>query len=170
MSASSDAVARRQAPGVRAGGRSAWPLSRIPRLLCSQLRSRSGRPGAAGLSAAPSGIVYALIFIGRSGEAFPSGVEIHAIVPALEPLDEAQVDRDLWSILRWMVEGVGGEWTVEAWKRPDVCSAYRPAWTRMARAPSIDATSAKEASMSERHRSAWNARAISASSPSTIRR
>lgn len=63
---------------------------------------------------APSCAVYALIFIGRSGEAFPSGVEIHAVVPALEPLDEAQVDRDLWAILHWIVEGVGGEWTVEA--------------------------------------------------------
>src|SRR5579863_657977 len=62
----------------------------------------------------PSGNVYALIFLGRSGEVFPSGVEIHAVVPALEPLDEAQVDHDLWSILRWMIEGVGGEWTVDA--------------------------------------------------------
>lgn len=63
---------------------------------------------------APSGNAYALIFLGRSGEAFPSGVEIRAIVPALEPLDDAIVDRDLWSILRWMIEGIGGEWTVEA--------------------------------------------------------
>jgi len=61
-----------------------------------------------------SGGVYALVFIGRSGEAFPSGLEIHAVVPALEPLDDAAVDRDLWSILCWIVEGVGGEWTVEA--------------------------------------------------------
>jgi hypothetical protein len=63
---------------------------------------------------ASSGTVYALIFIGRSGEPFPSGVEIHAVVPALEPTDDAQVDRDLWSIMRWMIEGIGGEWTVEA--------------------------------------------------------
>jgi hypothetical protein len=63
---------------------------------------------------APSGSVYALIFIGRSGEPFPSGVEITAIVPVLEPIDEAMVDRDLWSMLRWMIEGIGGEWTVEA--------------------------------------------------------
>jgi hypothetical protein len=63
---------------------------------------------------APSGMDYALIFLGRSGEAFPSGVEIHAIVPALEPLDEAQVDRDLWAMLRWIVAGVGGDWTIEA--------------------------------------------------------
>jgi hypothetical protein len=63
---------------------------------------------------APSGTAYALIFIGRSGEAFPSGVEIHAIVPALEPLDDAIVDRDLWAMLQWVVEGVGGAWTVDA--------------------------------------------------------
>ena len=62
----------------------------------------------------PSGNVYALIFLGRSGEPFPSGLEIHAVVPALEPLDEAAVDRDLWSILRWMIEGIGGEWTMDA--------------------------------------------------------
>jgi hypothetical protein len=62
----------------------------------------------------PSGTVYALIFIGRSGEPFPSGVEIHAIVPALEPFDETVVDQDLWSIMHWMIEGIGGEWTTAA--------------------------------------------------------
>jgi hypothetical protein len=36
------------------------------------------------------------------------------MVPALEPIDEAVVDRDLWSILRWMIEGIGGEWTPDA--------------------------------------------------------
>jgi hypothetical protein len=61
---------------------------------------------------APSGGAYALVFIGRSGEPFPSGVEIFAIVPALEPLDEDVVDRDLWAILRWLVEGTGGAWSV----------------------------------------------------------
>jgi hypothetical protein len=65
-----------------------------------------------GYVAAPSGVSYALVFIGRSGEPFPAGVEIHALVPALEPLDEAAVDRDLWAILKWMIEGVGGDWTV----------------------------------------------------------
>jgi len=67
-----------------------------------------------GFLRAPSGVTYALVFIGRSGDAFPSGVEIHAVVPALEPLEEAAVDRDLWAILRWIVGGVGGAWTVEA--------------------------------------------------------
>jgi hypothetical protein len=61
---------------------------------------------------APSGTEYVVVFIGRSGEPFPAGVEIYALVPALEPLDEELVDRDLWEILRWMVGGVGGDWTV----------------------------------------------------------
>lgn len=54
-------------------------------------------PGYLSLS---SGGVYELVFLGRSGEPFPSGVEISAIVPALEPIDEARVDRELWAILR----------------------------------------------------------------------
>lgn len=62
---------------------------------------------------APSGQLYTLVFIGRSGEAFPSGVELYAVVAALEPFDEPTVDRDIWAILRWMVEGVGEPWTVE---------------------------------------------------------
>ena len=66
-----------------------------------------------GFVRAPSGTAYALVFIGRSGEPFPSGVEIHAIVDALEPLEGTILDRDLWSILRWMVGGVGAPWTVE---------------------------------------------------------
>ena len=58
-----------------------------------------------------SGAIYALVFIGRSGEAFPAGLEIYAVVPALEPFDETQVDRDLWLILRWMMDGIGGAWS-----------------------------------------------------------
>jgi hypothetical protein len=65
-----------------------------------------------GYVAAPSGAEYELIFTGRSGEPFPAGVEIYALVPTLEPLDEEAVDRDLWGLLRWMVEGVGGAWTL----------------------------------------------------------
>ena len=68
---------------------------------------------APGWVSGPSGTVYALIFIGRSGEPFPAGVEVHAVVDALEPLDEAVVDRDLWALLEWLVAGVGGEWTVD---------------------------------------------------------
>jgi hypothetical protein len=66
-----------------------------------------------GYVSAPSGLTYALVFIGRSGEPFPAGVEIHALVPELEPLDDELVDRDLWAILCWMIEGVGGDWNVD---------------------------------------------------------
>jgi hypothetical protein len=62
---------------------------------------------------APSGMAYALVFVGRSGEPFPSGLEIYAIVDALEPLDDAVVDKDLWAILGWMIGSVGAPWTVE---------------------------------------------------------
>jgi len=66
-----------------------------------------------GYLTAPSGGLYELVFVGRSGEPFPSGVEINAIAEALEPLDEAVVDRDLWAILRWMIAGVGSPWSLE---------------------------------------------------------
>ena len=66
-----------------------------------------------GFVCAPSGMAYALVFIGRSGEPFPSGLEIYAVVDALEPFDDAVVDKDLWAILGWMIGGVGAPWTVE---------------------------------------------------------
>jgi len=70
-----------------------------------------------GFVRAPSGIIYAFIFIGRSGVPFPSGLEIYAVVDALEPIDVDVLDRDLWSILRWMIGGVGAPWTVEDFDR-----------------------------------------------------
>ena len=69
-----------------------------------------GRPGYV---AAPSGLVYELCFLGRSGEAFPAGVEISVMIDALEPFDEAMVDADLWEIMRWMIDGVGAPWSVK---------------------------------------------------------
>lgn len=63
---------------------------------------------------APSGLPYALVFIGRSGEPFPAGVELYAVVDAMEPIANEVLDADLWAILRWLVAGVGGAWTVEA--------------------------------------------------------
>lgn len=68
---------------------------------------------APGYVRAPSGRIFALVFIGRSGEAFPAGVEIHAISAGLEPIDSDELDRDLWAILRWMIAGVGAPWSVE---------------------------------------------------------
>jgi hypothetical protein len=70
-----------------------------------------------GFVRAPSGVVYAFIFIGRSGAPFPSGLEIYAVVDALEPIEGETLDRDLWSILRWMIGGVGAPWAVEDFDR-----------------------------------------------------
>jgi 2-haloacid dehalogenase len=60
------------------------------------------------------GRLYELVFTGLSGRPFPAGVEIHALVAGLEPLDEQVADRDLWAILEWLVSRVGGDWTVDA--------------------------------------------------------
>jgi Malate:quinone oxidoreductase (Mqo) len=38
---------------------------------------------------------------------------VYALVDALEPLSEEDVDSDLWAFLRWMIQGIGGEWKVE---------------------------------------------------------
>src|SRR5690242_3576273 len=51
-----------------------------------------------GFVQAPSGLTYALVFIGRSGELFPSGVEVYVNVDSLEPIDDIAVDTDLWAI------------------------------------------------------------------------
>jgi hypothetical protein len=66
-----------------------------------------------GFVRAPSGLIYALVFLGRSGEAFPSGVEIHAVVDALEPIEDSVMDADLWAILGWMITAVGAPWTLD---------------------------------------------------------
>lgn len=68
----------------------------------------------------PSGLLdvdgrhYEVVLLGRSGQDYPSGVEIQALVPGLEPLDERAADTDLWAILQWLVDGVGGEWSADA--------------------------------------------------------
>jgi hypothetical protein len=62
---------------------------------------------------APSGMIYSLVFVGRSGEPFPDGLEVYALIDALEPLTEEDVDTDLWAVLTWMIQGIGGEWEVE---------------------------------------------------------
>jgi hypothetical protein len=58
-----------------------------------------------------SGLTFALVFIRRSGEPFPSGVEVYAVVDALEPIDDSVLDSGIWAILCWMIEGVGAPWT-----------------------------------------------------------
>jgi hypothetical protein len=70
-----------------------------------------------GFVQAPSGLTYALVFVGRSGQPFPSGLEVYAIIDALEPIDEVVLDTDLWAILVWMISGVGPPWTVEDFQK-----------------------------------------------------
>ena len=62
---------------------------------------------------APSGMIYSLVFVGRSGEPFPDGLEVYALIDALEPLTEEDVDTDLWAVMTWMIQGIGGEWQAE---------------------------------------------------------
>lgn len=64
---------------------------------------------------ADSGRVYELVFVGKTGHLFPSGLEILLLVEDISPLpEEDEIDKDLWEFLRWMIAGVGGEWTLEA--------------------------------------------------------
>lgn len=60
------------------------------------------------------GRAYELVFTGRSGRPFPAGVEVHALVEGLEPLDVEQADRDLFELAAWLVDGVGAPWSVDA--------------------------------------------------------
>ena len=60
------------------------------------------------------GRCYELIFVGRSGQPFPAAIEIAALVEGLEPMDTEQTDTDLWKIMEWLVQGVGGRWSIEA--------------------------------------------------------
>jgi 2-haloacid dehalogenase len=69
-----------------------------------------GEPGLLNVE----GRFYELVFVGRSGQQFPAGVEINALVLGLAPLDESAADADLWTILQWLVEGAGGEWSADA--------------------------------------------------------
>ena len=70
--------------------------------------------GAPGHFRAPSGREYQVVFLSRSGHRFPSGLEIHALLPGFDPLDEQAADEDLWRFLEWLVPRVGGEWTLDA--------------------------------------------------------
>lgn len=88
-------------PGFREHFRRAFDLDRVGL-------------SAPGCLRGPSGARYLLVFLGRSGESFPAGVEIHALAEGLEPIDDAAADRDLYAILRWMVAGAGPPWTAEA--------------------------------------------------------
>lgn len=59
---------------------------------------------------ADSGSLYLLVFLGRSGEAFPSGLEIHPLASGSGSIDAETADRDLSAILQWTIEGSKADW------------------------------------------------------------
>jgi hypothetical protein len=54
---------------------------------------------------------YDLTFTGRSGRPFPAGLDVSALVPGLEPLNEEQADRDLFELAGWLAQGAGPPWS-----------------------------------------------------------
>ncbi len=69
--------------------------------------------GAPGYFRAESGREYQVVFLSRSGQRFPSGIEIHALVPGFDPVDSDALDEDIWRFLEWLIVRVGGEWNLE---------------------------------------------------------
>jgi hypothetical protein len=72
--------------------------------------------GPPGYFRAASGREYEVVLISRSGQRFPAGLEIHALVPGFETIDPEATDEDIWHFLEWLIPRVGGEWTLEALK------------------------------------------------------
>lgn len=56
---------------------------------------------------------YELVFVGFSGQPFPAALEVNALVPGLEPLDEAAADAALSVLSMWLVSGASGIWKTE---------------------------------------------------------
>lgn len=69
--------------------------------------------GAPGYFRAESGREYQVIFLSRSGQRFPSGIEIHALIAGFDPVDSDALDEDIWRFLEWLIVRVGGDWTLE---------------------------------------------------------
>ncbi len=86
--------------------------------------------GPPGYFRAPSGREYEVIFTSRSGHRFPSGLEVYALVTGFSPVDHEAVDEDLWHFLRWLVAGVGGEWSLDALESTG--ALYKVPWARRA--------------------------------------
>ena len=69
--------------------------------------------GDPGYFRAASGREYQIVFLSRSGQRFPSGIEIHALVARFDPVEPEALDEDVWRFLEWLIPRVGGEWTLE---------------------------------------------------------
>ncbi|MEO8166262.1 MAG: hypothetical protein ABI619_12785 [Betaproteobacteria bacterium] len=82
--------------------------------------------GEPGYIRAGSGREYQIVFISRSGQRFPSGIEINALVPSFDPVDTDAIDEDIWRFLEWLIASVGGEWKLEDLKATG--KVYRIPW------------------------------------------
>jgi len=107
---------------TRPDGHRSVPLLREPSLghypeFASFLSQRFGLaedPFAAAPIVEINGRHYELIFSGRSGRSFPEGLEIHALVQGLEPLEVEQADADLMELLAWLLDSLDSPWSVDA--------------------------------------------------------
>lgn len=82
--------------------------------------------GEPGFFRAPSGREYQVVFLSRSEQRFPSGLEIHALAPGFDPVDPQAIDEDVWRFLEWLIPRVGGEWTLDALKATG--KVYKVPW------------------------------------------
>jgi hypothetical protein len=82
--------------------------------------------GAPGYFRAASGREYQVVFTSRSGQRFPSGMEIYALVRGFDPVDPEAIDEDIWRFLEWLIPRVGGQWTLEDLKATG--KVYRIPW------------------------------------------
>jgi hypothetical protein len=66
----------------------------------------------------PSGMVYRLARV-TDDLSSVQGMAIHLRMAAESggPRDQERVERDIWAFLEWLVDGVGGEWSVAALRK-----------------------------------------------------
>lgn len=61
-----------------------------------------------------AGRLYELAFLAGTGGPYPSGLTVSLLVEGSNPSpDPDEIDEDVWAFLRWLVQGIGGEWTVD---------------------------------------------------------
>ena len=77
-----------------------------------------------GFVRAPSGLAYALVFVGPERRAVSVGARDLRDRRALEPLDDAVVDKDLWAILGWMIRAWARRGRWRTFTRPAGCIAF----------------------------------------------
>ncbi len=90
------------------------------------LKSEHADGGAPGYFRAASGREYEIVFTSRSGQRFPSRLEIYALIPGFDAVEPEAIDEDIWRFLEWLIARVGGEWTLDALKSTG--KVYKITW------------------------------------------